>query len=134
MNLLAEIYSQEEMIPKSTEKQNFDLNEVVHVDDSGEGKDLQESPYMLSMLAPRLWPFMRHSITSVRHSAIRTLVKLFFLALLFFILYGIYLLHLCGKLTGFFIIYSCQVMKNRRAIKELSRAFESVCMLLFPFY
>lgn len=76
MNLLAEIYSQEEMIPKSTEKQNFDLNEVVHVDDSGEGKDLQESPYMLSMLAPRLWPFMRHSITSVRHSAIRTLERL----------------------------------------------------------
>ena len=78
MNLLAEIYSQEEMIPKKTseEKQELDLNEVVHVDDAGEGRDSQENPYMLSTLAPRLWPFMRHSITSVRHSAIRTLVSL----------------------------------------------------------
>ncbi|KAK0602735.1 hypothetical protein LWI29_036474 [Acer saccharum] len=81
MNLLAEIYSQEEMIPKmfgatSKEKQGFDLNEVVRVDDIGEGRDSQENPYMLSMLAPRLWPFMRHSITSVRHSAIRTLERL----------------------------------------------------------
>ena len=75
MNLLAEIYSQEGMIPKmiSNEKQELDLN-AVHVDDAGEGRDLQESPYMLSTLAPRLWPFMRHSITSVRYSAIRTLV------------------------------------------------------------
>lgn len=82
MNLLAEIYSQEDMIPKmlgatSKEKQEFDLNAVVHVDDVGEGRDFQANPYMLSMLAPRLWPFMRHSITSVRHSAIRTLVKVF---------------------------------------------------------
>lgn len=82
MNLLAEIYSQEDMVPKmfgsstSDEKQNFDLNEALLTDDAGEGKDLQESPYMLSMLAPRLWPFMRHSITSVRHSAIRTLERL----------------------------------------------------------
>ncbi|KAE8721380.1 TATA-binding protein-associated factor BTAF1 [Hibiscus syriacus] len=58
------------------EKQNFDLNEVVRVDEAGERKDLQENPYMLSLLAPRLWPFMRHSITSVRHSAIRTLERL----------------------------------------------------------
>lgn len=84
MNLLAEIYSQEEMVPKmfrastSNEKENFDLNEAVHADVAGEGRDLQESPYMLSILAPRLWPFMRHSITSVRHSAIRTLVKFCF--------------------------------------------------------
>lgn len=82
MNLLAEIYSQEEMIPKmfggtSNEKQGFDLNEVVRVDDVGEGRILQENPCTLSMLAPRLWPFMRHSITSVRHSAIRTLVCVF---------------------------------------------------------
>ena len=81
MNLLAEIYSQEDMMPKmfgtstAKEKQNFDLNEVVHVDEVGDGKHLQENPYMLSMLAPRLWPFMRHSITSVRHSAICTLVN-----------------------------------------------------------
>ncbi|PPD71072.1 hypothetical protein GOBAR_DD32050 [Gossypium barbadense] len=82
MNLLAEIYSQEDMMPKmfgtptAKEKQNFDLNEVVDVDEVGEAKDLQENPYMLSILAPRLWPFMRHSITSVRHSAIRTLERL----------------------------------------------------------
>ncbi|OMO61314.1 SNF2-related protein [Corchorus olitorius] len=82
MNLLAEIYSQEDMMPKmfgtskSEDKQHFDLNEVVNVDEVGGGKDLQENPYMLSTLAPRLWPFMRHSITSVRHSAIRTLERL----------------------------------------------------------
>lgn len=82
MNLLAEIYSQEEMIPKmfgasaSKEKQELDLNEVVCIDDLGEGINIQENPYMLSTLAPRLWPFMRHSITSVRYSAIRTLERL----------------------------------------------------------
>ncbi|KAF5725765.1 DNA binding ATP binding nucleic acid bindin isoform 1 [Tripterygium wilfordii] len=82
MNLLAEIYSQEDMIPKRSEasasgdKQEFDLNEVVNVDDVGEERDSQENPYMLSTLAPRLWPFMRHSITSVRYSAIRTLERL----------------------------------------------------------
>lgn len=83
MNLLAEIYSQEEMIPKmfggltAKEKQEFDLNEEVNVDDHAGGSFSQENPYMLSTLAPRLWPFMRHSITSVRHSAMRTLVNLF---------------------------------------------------------
>ncbi|CAK9182005.1 unnamed protein product [Ilex paraguariensis] len=82
MNLLAEIYSQEQMIPKmlgsleSKEKQEFDLNEVDHVDDLGEGMSYLENPYMLSTLAPRLWPFIRHSITSVRYSAIRTLERL----------------------------------------------------------
>lgn len=80
MNLLAEIYSQEEMIPKMfgaltlKENQEFDLNEVGCGDDAG-GIISRENPYMLSTLAPRLWPFMRHSITSVRYSAIRTLVK-----------------------------------------------------------
>lgn len=83
MNLLAEIYSQEEMIPKmfgglsAKEKQEFDLNEEVNVDDHAGASFSQENPYMLSTLAPRLWPFMRHSITSVRHSAMRTLVNLF---------------------------------------------------------
>ncbi|CAI0433201.1 unnamed protein product [Linum tenue] len=78
MNLLAEIYSQEEMIPKmiSKPKEELDLNEVVHIDDIGEKSYLDENPYMLSTLAPRLWPFMRHSITSVRYSAIRTLEQL----------------------------------------------------------
>ncbi|KAG7964339.1 hypothetical protein I3843_09G164700 [Carya illinoinensis] len=81
MNLLAEIYSQEEIIPKMfgaltlRETQEFDLNEA----DRGDEARIvisQENPYMLSTLAPRLWPFMRHSITSVRYSAIRTLERL----------------------------------------------------------
>lgn len=80
MNLLAEIYSQPEMIPKmlgaltSVEKQVLDLNEVLQGDDIRAGMKYDENPYILSTLAPRLWPFMRHSITSVRHAAIRTLV------------------------------------------------------------
>lgn len=84
MNLLAEIYSQDQMIPKmfgpqsSKVNQGFDLNEIVCGDDFGVGINSQESPYMLSTLAPRLWPFMRHSIVSVRHSAIRTLVNFSF--------------------------------------------------------
>ncbi|XP_075506033.1 TATA-binding protein-associated factor BTAF1-like isoform X1 [Primulina tabacum] len=82
MNLLAEIYSQEQMIPKtfsmlgSKEKLELDLNESSHMADHDEGTSSLENPYMLSMLAPRLWPFMRHSITSVRLSAIRTLERL----------------------------------------------------------
>lgn len=82
MNLLAEIYSQEEMIPKtfgtlgSKEKPELDLNEIDLTDDFEEGMSSLENPYMLSTLAPRLWPFMRHSITSVRLSAIRTLERL----------------------------------------------------------
>ncbi|XP_027098373.1 TATA-binding protein-associated factor BTAF1 isoform X1 [Coffea arabica] len=82
MNLLAEIYTQEHMNPKSLgtvtscEKQEFDLNKIGRLDDLGEEINYLENPYMLSTLAPRLWPFMRHSITSVRHSAIRTLERL----------------------------------------------------------
>ncbi|KAL2517391.1 TATA-binding protein-associated factor BTAF1 [Abeliophyllum distichum] len=80
MNLLAEIYSQEEMIPKTFgtlgEKMELDLNEIGQMDDLGEGMSSLENPYMLSNLAPRLWPFMRHSISSVRLSAIRTLERL----------------------------------------------------------
>lgn len=94
MNLLAEIYSQEEMIPKtfgtleSKVKPELDLNEIDLTDDSEEGMGSLENPYMLSTLAPRLWPFMRHSITSVRLSAIRTLVLC--IALLFIIFISIY--------------------------------------------
>ncbi|KAI3756166.1 hypothetical protein L1987_55982 [Smallanthus sonchifolius] len=82
MNLLAEVYSQEEMISRMfsaqefKEKQGFDLNEIVSTDDLARTVNSQESPYMLPTLAPRLWPFMRHSITSVRYSAIRTLERL----------------------------------------------------------
>lgn len=80
MNLLAEIYSQKEMIPKMFEAltlrdTQYDLNEAIHVHDTPEGIRSQENPYALTSLAPRLWPFMRHSITSVRYSAIRTLVE-----------------------------------------------------------
>ncbi|KAL3498161.1 hypothetical protein ACH5RR_040893 [Cinchona calisaya] len=82
MNLLAEIYTRDQMIPKSLgtltsmEKQEFDNNKIDHLDDLGEELNSLENPHMLSILAPRLWPFMRHSITSVRHSAIRTLERL----------------------------------------------------------
>ncbi|TQD70014.1 hypothetical protein C1H46_044453 [Malus baccata] len=79
MNLLAEIYSQEDMIPwifEDLTSKEFDLNEFSSIDDTGEGLISHDNPFMLSTLAPRLWPFMRHSITSVRYSAIRTLCPL----------------------------------------------------------
>ena len=79
MNLLAELYSQSDLMlgfSASPEKKEFDLNEVSLVDENTEVMELKDNPYLLSSLAPRLWPFMRHIITSVRHSAIRTLVSL----------------------------------------------------------
>ncbi|KAK9093560.1 hypothetical protein Syun_028471 [Stephania yunnanensis] len=72
------IYSQEHIIPNMMgslvmkERQGLDLNEVVGVNEN-EGIKSEENPYMLPTLAPRLWPFMRHSIASVRKSAICTL-------------------------------------------------------------
>lgn len=78
MNLLAEIYSQPEMIPKmlgtvaSRATGEFDLNKATQIAEN----EVIENPYGLATLTPRLWPFMRHSITSVRRSAIRTLEKL----------------------------------------------------------
>ncbi|KAH9321118.1 hypothetical protein KI387_015757, partial [Taxus chinensis] len=82
MHLLAELYSQPEVVPKTLEallpvqKQMFDLNEAVEVDDHEDIGTADDNPYLLSSLAPRLWPFMRHSISSVRHAAIRTLERL----------------------------------------------------------
>ncbi|KAF8117364.1 hypothetical protein N665_0011s0084 [Sinapis alba] len=82
MNLLAEIYSQDDMTLVMHEElsvgegQNIDLNEMVNVESLRERRDVKESPYALSGLAPRLWPFTRHDITSVRFSAIRTLERL----------------------------------------------------------
>lgn len=83
MNLLAEIYSQPEMVPRMldtltslADKQEFDLNEVSQAEEHGDDTKQMDNPYILSTLTPRLWPFMRHSITSVRHSAIRTLERL----------------------------------------------------------
>ncbi|KAJ4797222.1 TATA-binding protein-associated factor MOT1 [Rhynchospora pubera] len=76
MNLLAEIYSQPEMVPKmldkliSAEKHGVDIN-MFEVDNTS-----GSSPYALATLVPRLWPFMRHTITSVRYSAICTLERL----------------------------------------------------------
>lgn len=86
MNLLAEIYSQPEMVPKMldtlilAEKQEFDLNKVSQAEEHGDDSKQLDNPYILSTLTPRLWPFMRHSITSVRHSAIRTLVTVPYMA------------------------------------------------------
>ncbi|CAL4887597.1 unnamed protein product [Urochloa decumbens] len=82
MNLLAEIYSQPEMVPKmlgtaaSGEGGEFDLNKATQAAEQGDRLTSSENPYGLATLTPRLWPFMRHSITSVRRSAIRTLEKL----------------------------------------------------------
>ncbi|KAL4188800.1 hypothetical protein AMTRI_Chr08g162230 [Amborella trichopoda] len=79
MHLLAEIYSQPDMVPETlgvVEHQGFDLNEVVPTDENGDSMKLEENTHILSTLAPRLWSFMRHSITSVRHAAIRTLERL----------------------------------------------------------
>ncbi|XP_077236335.1 ROOT GROWTH DEFECTIVE 3 isoform X2 [Tasmannia lanceolata] len=82
MNLLAEIYSQPEMVPRmlgastSLERQELDLNEVVQSVEHGDGIKSEENPHMLPTLAPRLWPFMRHSITSVRLATIRTMERL----------------------------------------------------------
>lgn len=80
MNLLAEIYSQDQMMSGALDTKKdpgFDLNEAFCADETGVGMNSKENPFMLSVLAPRLWPFMRHSITSVRYSAIRTLVSFF---------------------------------------------------------
>ncbi|XP_058761530.1 TATA-binding protein-associated factor BTAF1 [Vicia villosa] len=75
MNLLAEIYSHEEMVPKMYKV--FKLEDKEIENGAGAcGDDVEENPFVLSALAPRLWPFMRHSITSVRYSAIRTLERL----------------------------------------------------------
>lgn len=78
MHLLAELYSQPGVVSKTVMEKPalLDLNESA--DDAG-GLDAKDSsggddPFLLATLAPRLWPFMRHNITSVRHAAIRTLV------------------------------------------------------------
>lgn len=54
----------------------LDLNEMMDdhsVGDNASGAE--DDLFLLSNLAPRLWPFMRHNITSVRLAAIRTLVR-----------------------------------------------------------
>ncbi|WVZ02261.1 hypothetical protein V8G54_023067 [Vigna mungo] len=77
MNLLAEIYSQEDMSPNMYEVLRLGDKEMENEGGGGGGDcDGEENPYVLSTLAQRLWPFMRHSITSVRYSAIRTLERL----------------------------------------------------------
>lgn len=82
MNLLAELYSHAGITGNILDtltlkgKKELDLNEISSYKDDFEGSESKENPYVLSALAPRLWPFMRHSITSVRYSAIRTLERL----------------------------------------------------------
>ncbi|KAK7263812.1 hypothetical protein RJT34_31409 [Clitoria ternatea] len=76
MNLLAEIYSQEDMAPKMYKVFKLGDKEMENGVGGCDGEDGEENPYVLSTLAPRLWPFMRHSISSVRYSAIRTLERL----------------------------------------------------------
>ncbi|CAM6099985.1 unnamed protein product [Calypogeia fissa] len=79
MHLLAELYSQPGVVSKTVMEKAplLDLNESA--DDAGlDARDAcsGDDPFLLATLAPRLWPFMRHNITSVRHAAIRTLERL----------------------------------------------------------
>eukprot|EP00897_Mesotaenium_endlicherianum_P006570 jgi/Mesen1/5941/ME000301S05068 len=76
MNLLAEIYLQpglaSALAASSHQPVDLDLNAD---DDLGPAdEDAQLPP--LAELAPRLWPFLRHNVTAVRHAAIRTLERL----------------------------------------------------------
>ncbi|XP_021726401.1 TATA-binding protein-associated factor BTAF1-like [Chenopodium quinoa] len=82
MNLLAEFYTYAGLTGNMLDTlilqgpQDLDLNEDLSYKDDLEVTAANKNPYMLSALAPRLWPFMRHSISSVRYSAIRTLERL----------------------------------------------------------
>ncbi|EFJ06187.1 hypothetical protein SELMODRAFT_186944 [Selaginella moellendorffii] len=69
MHLLAELYSQPEALLPLNSTSSIDLNADMALDE--QQQDLDD----LSVLAPRLWPFMRHNISSVRYAAIRTLVR-----------------------------------------------------------
>lgn len=82
MHLLAELYTQQEMAPRTSVKRveprlMLDLNEAIQLEDESEDETKQmDDPSVLSTLAPRLWPFMRHNISSVRHAAISTLERI----------------------------------------------------------
>lgn len=78
MHLLSELYSQPQVDSKTVVEKPLllDLNETM-MDDHSLGDTAagaEDDPFLLSTLAPRLWPFMRHNITSVRLAAVRTLV------------------------------------------------------------
>ena len=79
MHLLAELYAQPEVDKRMVVEKPamLDLNETMLDELTGgnsQASGAEEDPFQLSTLAPRLWPFMRHNISSVRLAAIRTLV------------------------------------------------------------
>lgn len=79
MHLLAELYTHKEMaksVDRVDERPLFDLNEMVQSDEHEDDTKQVDDPCLLSTLAPRLWPFMRHNIMSVRCAAISTMVSL----------------------------------------------------------
>eukprot|EP00250_Pteridium_aquilinum_P022032 c25285_g1_i2 orf=410-6568(-) len=81
MHLLAELYTHKELASGSSvervdQRPLFDLNEMVESDEHEDETKQMDDPYLLSTLAPRLWPFMRHNISSVRHAAISTLERI----------------------------------------------------------
>lgn len=80
MHLLAELYSQPQVESKTVMEKPMllDLNETMmdEISGSDSATGVEDDPFLLSTLAPRLWPFMRHNITSVRLAAIRTLERL----------------------------------------------------------
>lgn len=76
MHLLAELYTHKELAGRLDERPLFDLNEMVQSDEHEDETKQMDDPFLLSTLAPRLWPFMRHNITSVRCAAISTLERI----------------------------------------------------------
>lgn len=81
MHLLAELYTHKELaletsVGRIDERPLFDLNEMGQSDEHEDETKHMDDPFLLSTRAPRLWPFMRHNITSVRCAAISTLERI----------------------------------------------------------
>ncbi|KAI5064208.1 hypothetical protein GOP47_0020878 [Adiantum capillus-veneris] len=81
MHLLAELYTHRELVSRAClgdggQRPFFDLNEMVPSDEQEDNTKHMDDPCLLSMLAPRLWPFMRHNILSVRYAAISMLERI----------------------------------------------------------
>ncbi|KAH7295287.1 hypothetical protein KP509_27G041200 [Ceratopteris richardii] len=80
MHLLAELYTHREQVAVvvgegDNHRPVLDLNEMVSSEEQEDSSRQMDDPLLLSTLAPRLWPFMRHNISSVRHAAISMLER-----------------------------------------------------------
>ncbi|MCO5611453.1 hypothetical protein L7F22_065706 [Adiantum nelumboides] len=81
MHLLAELYTHRELVSREcvgagSQRPFIDLNEMVLSDEQEDNMKQMDDPCLLSTLAPRLWPFMRHNILSVRYAAISMLERI----------------------------------------------------------